>query len=269
MSGKRTFLAIALTMLATSMTATAAVSEPLPARNCEAFAEAASAAKDYAEAATANLKALSAASAQLVKLDTHRMANALNIAGQGGPVHYVLYAAGSDGKLSPLSLMKLWSIHSGIVTANATMSLPPQKAKLDGLKVPYQIIAIDSQFLAEAFTYAGEVCRRDLGAEIVRLIQSGRRPVEATNASAALSELALRHKANVAALKERLLPAFSDSPVASARVAALAPMVFPVWTTGNDHAGARVINDVWLPKEYAEPLMKTIVEEQAKAMRER
>jgi hypothetical protein len=40
----------------------------------------------------------------------------------------------------------------------------------------------------------------------------------------------------------------------------------PFWATLKEEPGAKVVNDVWLPKEYAEPLLAKAIAATAKAM---
>ncbi len=246
------------------------ITPPQPLKDCEVFAGASDIAQGFADAAGRNIKELlgrSALSAPLAQFNSRGMRGALETSEQGVTLHYVLYAAQSDGKLAPFSLMNLWSLHSNIVMANTMARMP--SPKLEGLKALNQNILMESAYLAEAYAYASAVCRAGFGPEILLFVRAHKVPdAEAIGnpLGSALSALVVRHKANVEALKERLRPEVADQPGIAERLAALSPMGLPVWVTSKDEPGARVINDVWFPKQYAEPLMKSLAEEQAKAM---
>ncbi len=246
------------------------ITPPAPLKDCEVFAGASDIAQGFADAASRNIKALlgrTTLSAPLAQFDSRGMRSALETSEQGVTLHYVLYAAQSDGKLAPFSLMNLWSLHSGIVMANTMARMP--SPKLQGLKALNQNILVEGAYLAEAYAYASAVCRAGLGPEILLFVRARKVPgAEAIGnpLGIALSTLVVRHKANVEALKHRLRSDVADQPGIAARLAALFPMGLPVWVTSKDEPGARVINDVWFPKQYAEPLMKSLAEEQAKAL---
>jgi len=196
------------------------------------------------------------------------MADALRSDDSGEVLHYVLYSADADRKLDPVSLKMLWSIHSNIVFVNASADPKSLPTGWSGLKEHCESILADSRFLAEVFAYAATVCADGLGGEVVQFLRSADPPSGApvAPARAALLQLAATHRAAVLLAATKLRSEFPDSTVIAERAKTFQPINFPVWTTVKDHAGARVINEVWFPKEFAEPLMKSLAEAQARAM---
>lgn len=240
---------------------------------CNVFVQASGAAGAYSDVALANLKLLtqpSRTSAPLQRFDTRRMANALQRNESGETLHYVLYSVTADRKLDPISLNMLWSIHSNIVFVNLQpdQKSPPQDA--GALRERCEGILVDSQLLAEVFAYTAAVCSAGLGPKVVQFLQQGAAAASPGSsgdpARSALLQLSERHKAAVRAIVPKLLAAFPGSKVIAGRAKAFVPVDLPVWTTVKDHAGARVINDVWFPREFAEPLLKSLAEQQARAM---
>jgi hypothetical protein len=271
---RRSVLLATAAVLAGAFGARHAFAAPVtPDKSCDAFLEASKAARAYSDVASANLKQFdlpSGAPKALTKFDTSRMANALRGVGSGETVHYVLYAAGANRKLNPVSLQMLWSVHTNIVFVNAAADLKSPSTQWSGLKERCQSILVDSQLLAEVFAHAASVCVGGLGAEVLQLLQS-KEPISLSDhpdnpARAALLLLSQKHRTNVRLVVGKLQSAFPDSKIITEHIGAFTPVDLPLWTNVKDHEGARVINDVWFPREFAEPLMKSLADEQAKAM---
>ncbi len=138
-------------------------------QDCEALTRASNVAKVFADVATGNLKLLASSSPpHLAEFDSRSMRSALETHEQDVTLHHVLYAAQSDGRLAPFSLMTLWSLHSSIVLANAMTKLA--KPKLESVRTLNQAISVESEYVAEGYAYASDVCRAGLGFEIMKFV---------------------------------------------------------------------------------------------------
>ena len=262
---RRSFVASVVGAMLAPIAERYAVSAPAEAQDpaCGVFLAAWESAKAYSEVAAANLTQTSTPNQgfpQLSKFDTHRMAAALQRGEANETLHYVLYLAGADKKLTPISLRMLWSIHSNIVFVNAANS---QVSSWDTLKEKCLSILVESQLLAEVFRYAADVCSEGLGGQVIEALRSDA-PLS-LSPYPKLLQLSTQHQVNVLRLSEKLRSEYPNSKIVADNLAAFSAVDLPVWTAVKEHPGARVINDVWFPKQYAEPLLKALVEEQAKS----
>src|SRR5262249_362703 len=126
-----------------------------------------------------------------------------------------------------------------------------------------------SQLLGEVFAHAAAVCRGDLGAEA--LMRAGvklkKSMLPKPCGDASLEDLAQEHRERVQTIIGQAMSHCPDSKIISSEAKRFEPVDLLVWAAVRDHPGARVINDVWFPKEAADTMMNALAIAQAQAMR--
>jgi hypothetical protein len=234
----------------------------------DVFTNASKALEAYSQTATANLGQLSIEPPdlrRLLKFDVQAVATALQSTDSGETLHHLLYAGVAGQQLAPVSLNMLWAIHINVVYLDAMVALQKPPLARDELVDRYRLVVADSELLAEVFAHVARVSRAGLGGQVYDLLRSGKAD-NPDSVYAALLELCSLHRRNIQVIAARLRSAFANSGAVASVLAAFKPVDLPLWTAVKDHPGARVINNVWFPKEFADSLMQSLATEQAKAM---
>ncbi|MGE5477291.1 MAG: hypothetical protein ACM3Q1_11590 [Bacteroidales bacterium] len=228
-----------------------------------AFKTAADIAASYGEIAARNVASLVEGGYRariLEPFEPERMLAALNVAADGGVSHYVTHSL-SEGQMEPVTLRLLWSIHQNIMAVD--QGELPQDHALELCSC----IHADSLFLHEELCHVVRIAGAGLGA---RVLEVARNPAlfspRTEKADRKLADLIRRHRSAVDRLGGQMERLYPHSPGVQDRVVAHTAVETPVWLTLKDHQGARVINEVWFPEEFAKPLVEHLTQAQGRAM---
>ena len=227
------------------------------------------AAQAYVDVAKENLRRLSAARSEVLlqKFDTPRMAAALLRQNDGEASHYILYGADASRKMNPVSLGLLWGIHSQTIFVNLYVERQVPAEQIDVTQERCRAILTNSYLLIEVFAYMERVRRAGLGELVTQLLFSERpwSELSALPALQPLLALARQHEENVQNIADDLRAAYPECKAVAMQLSGFAPVLLPAWTSMKDHPGMRIINEVWLPQKYAEPMMKQMAAQQAES----
>lgn len=228
------------------------------------------AAQAYTEVAKENLRRLSTAGPEtlLLKFDTARMAAALLRQSDGEALHYILYGADASRKMNPVSLGLLWGIHSQTIFVSLYAERQVPAEQMGVMSERCRAILANSYLLIEVFAYMERVRHAGLGALVTHVLFSERpwSELSALPALQPLLALARQHEENVQNIADDLRMAYPGCKAVAMQLSGFAPILLPAWTSMKDHPGMRIINEVWLPQKYAEPMMKQLAAQQAESM---
>lgn len=227
------------------------------------FQAAAEIAASYGEIAARNVASLNEGGyrAQILEpFESRRMLAALNVASDDGYKHYLLHAL-NNGQVEPVTLRLLWGIHQHIAQVDEGQLRPDHALDI------CRYIHVDSLLLAEEFGHAARIARAGLGA---RAFAVARDPdafaPDRDKDDRKLAKLIRQHRTAVDRVGEQMTRVYPGSFGVEDRVIAHTAVDTPIWVTVKDHPGARVINDVWFPEEFAKPLVEHLSSTQAHAM---
>lgn len=216
---------------------------------------------------------------EIIFSDTKGPLRCLSKEVDGKKSYYLLGVILPTKKMAWIVMDQLYHMHGQMVTFEALVrflkSGKGNEQAVRDLRVFIDSFLFYSKTLAETCLHFSRVAADRKLSELILLAQMGM--VSQTNplTKEQIAETEVTLKAVVQAyigainqgLKEVLAKSFDQAKMHE-HIKSLPSRLcqYPCWMVRDDEPGSKIINNVWLPKESAEPLMKKLIDEQVRAM---
>lgn len=242
----------------------------------EVFSEVKDVANSYYEVARHNIDILktNGLKQHFRSADTSVMLSVLSRQTDAGAKYCWLGELAESGQFDAGMMFDIFGIHTEIQSMNAHVD-QLRRSKEEDKSIPAEFVArldivlVRSRALVESMIHAARVANdEDVFAVVMKRGGYGREenPLTPEREAAGVERLKNMHEEYKAALKSMSLEVAEqsfDRMNLAKRVPSTRFFGFPTWTVIDAHEGARVMNDVWMPKEAAEPLLKQMQEQKA------
>jgi len=177
-------------------------------------------------------------------------------------------------KYTPFGLTESFALHCDIVRANAMVAFGRKRPGLQQLAAAdFDRILWRSWAVAAAYRHASRIEEgNDVGKAIDQMAGVASKVDPLTSERFANADLALKRLLQIYVCELNSIPSAVREVAWNfvglrQQLRAIPANPLPVWVGYKDHDGSKFVNDIWIPQQYADHLMKDLAMKQAETSR--